>query len=390
MSTPPRVKMTVGLFRPFGGGAERQAERLGLALQRKGAEVEVLTLRPRGVAAAFPDDALPVRRLAAPGFGWLKAYWFARVVRRALEAYGPDRVDVIHAHQALLPAWAGVRAGETLRRPCIVKIGNTGARFDLAMMGRLYPFSRFAARHLAERATRFIAMTPAIRDDLHAWGVPDGRIVSIPNGVAPGEPITPHERAAARARLRIDPAARVILTVGTLTPKKNQASLLEALRRWPPESRPLLVVVGEGALLPKLQHESAELGVADAVVFTGRVQESAVRDHLAAADVFALPSLTEGISNALLEAMAAGLPVAVSDIPGNRAVIEDDATGMIVPVGDAEALHAALARVLGDTGLGRSLGAAARARIESAFAIDTVAQRYLDLYRQLCDEYGSA
>ena len=122
----------------------------------------------------------------------------------------------------------------------------------------------------------------------------------------------------------------------------------------------------------------------DTVDFIGYRTDLA--DWIRRAAVFVLPSRHEGISNALLEAQGAGVPAVVSDIPGNRAVVVDGETGLVVPAGDAEALARALIRLLSDPDLRRRLGAAARRRMEAEFGIAAVARQLSDLYGRLAAE----
>src|SRR5690606_30688671 len=133
----------------------------------------------------------------------------------------------------------------------------------------------------------------------------------------------------------------------------------------------------------RLRARAASLGVAGRVHFAGSVADPA--EHLRAADAFALPSVAEGMSNSLLEAMATALPCLASDIGGNADLIDHGRTGLLVPPDDRDAWTAALIRLLGDRDLARHLGDAARARIEAEFALPAVVDRYLALYRSLLD-----
>jgi glycosyltransferase involved in cell wall biosynthesis len=129
------------------------------------------------------------------------------------------------------------------------------------------------------------------------------------------------------------------------------------------------------------ERELAAAGCREQVDFVGYRQDLDVWFRRAA--VFVLPSRHEGISNALLEAQSFGLPAVVSEIPGNRAVVVDGVTGLVVPAGDAAALAAALVRLLGDADLRRRMGSEARRRVSAEFGIETVARRLGDLYRRL-------
>ena len=139
--------------------------------------------------------------------------------------------------------------------------------------------------------------------------------------------------------------------------------------------------LGEGPLASSLEERARALGMADRARFPGRVKD--VPRHLAEADIFVLPSLSEGISNALLEAMAHGVPAIATDIPGNRDVIEDGRTGILVPPGDAPALSAALLRLARDGKLRETLGRAGRRLVEDRFDIRKVAGMYAEMYREI-------
>jgi glycosyltransferase involved in cell wall biosynthesis len=140
-------------------------------------------------------------------------------------------------------------------------------------------------------------------------------------------------------------------------------------------------VVGHGPDRERLERRAAALGVADHVRFTGAVDDPV--EILRAADAFVLPSVAEGMSNSLLEAMATGLPCLASRIGGNIDLLEEDRTGLLLPPDEPEAWSSALLALLDDPARGQRLGAAARRRIETEFALPVVVDRYLALYRKL-------
>ncbi len=125
------------------------------------------------------------------------------------------------------------------------------------------------------------------------------------------------------------------------------------------------------------------LGVAGSVHLLGERGADEVHRLLAAADLFVLPSRAEGISNALLEAMATGLPMVASDIPGNRDVVSDGGDGLLVAAGGGEALSAALGRLLDEPAQRAALGAAARRTVEGRFSLARTADRYLEVLGEL-------
>jgi glycosyltransferase involved in cell wall biosynthesis len=140
----------------------------------------------------------------------------------------------------------------------------------------------------------------------------------------------------------------------------------------------VLLIVGDGPLRGELEREAAACGLGRSVRFVGSQPD--VTSFYLGADVFVLPSLTEGLSNALLEAMAAGLPVVASDVRGNREVVEDGVSGFLVDWADADAAARRVARLLEDAVLRRRLGTAARRRAD-CFSIAVVGERYCRLYQ---------
>ena len=172
-------------------------------------------------------------------------------------------------------------------------------------------------------------------------------------------------------------------TIGRLDPVKDQAALLRAfaaLQRRVPDAR--LVIVGDGPLRGTLRTLATSLGIADAVTFTGARDDTP--DLLRAMDVFVLPSVNEGISNTILEAMATGLPVVARRVGGNPELVLDGATGVLYDDrADPQGLEAALARYLTNPGLRQAHGRAARERAVQCFSLDAMVKRYLALYDEL-------
>jgi len=175
-------------------------------------------------------------------------------------------------------------------------------------------------------------------------------------------------------------------TVGRLDPVKNQAALLHLCRRLldrdPALGRRLrLVIVGDGPLRANLEAETAALGLAGQVSFTGA--RSDTPELLRTLDVFVLPSLNEGISNTILEAMSTGLPVVAARVGGNPELVAEGVTGGLYDPADPAGLEGALLPYLTDPDLRRAHGAAGRRRVVQNFSLDAMVQRYLDLYDEL-------
>lgn len=232
-------------------------------------------------------------------------------------------------------------------------------------------------RLTARLADRVVAPSRATARELEEdYGALD--VAVVPNGVT-----LPERTVAAR---RPD-APFTVLYAGRLRTRKAVAVLLEAfarLRRRVPEAR--LVLVGDGDQRPALEARARELGIHEpgdtggGVAFEGARPHGAMPEYYRTADVFCLPSLYEGFPLAILEAMAAGLPVVATEVAGVPEAVADGVTGRVVPAEDAEALADALAELAGDPDRARAMGEAGRARAAAEFAIPKVAAGYLDIW----------
>lgn len=379
-----RVLMVVRLFHPWVGGTERQAAKLAQALIARGCDVQVVTGRWfRGTARREVIDRVPVFRnhtlwecFGIRGLRKFGGYLYIVTLLVHLWRHR-DSYDVLHVHGLNYHTAVAVAAGRRLGKPVITKLANSGSASDVLKMRENRQLA--LARMLLPTALlsdRFVALNPDVVGELTAAGVAPDRILAVPNGVEI------HHGRRSDHQLH-DPAC--VLYVGRLHPQKGLDTLLQAfaLLRRRLDHPVVLRVVGDGPLRGELVALAEQLGITAAVDFAG--QRDDVWSDLGHADVFVLPSRAEGLSNALLEAMAAGVPPVVSDIPGNRNVVDHGQTGMVVAVDDAAALADALARVLADPALRAALSAGARQAAERTYSLDRVAARYTAIYAELCD-----
>lgn len=382
-----RVLMVVRLFHPWIGGTERQAHKLARALIERGADVRIVTGRWfRGTARSEVLDGVPVFRnhtlwefFGIRGLRKFGGYLYIASLLTHLWRRRDD-YDVIHVHGLNYHTFTAVLAGRWLGRPVVTKLANSGPASDVLKMRENRQLA--LARHMlptALRSDRFIALNPDVVAELIAAGVPADRIVELPNGVETARPPRTDHRLH-------DPAC--VLYVGRLHQQKGLDTLLHAFAMLRGQlDRPVVLrLLGEGPAGATLRALAARLGIAADVDFVGRHDD--VWSYLDGADIFVLPSRAEGLSNALLEAMAAGVPPVVTDIPGNRDVVEDGRTGMIVAVDDAPALASAMGRMLADPELRAALGSAAHRTAERIYGLDRLAARYTDLYRSLLNGEG--
>lgn len=252
-------------------------------------------------------------------------------------------------------------------------------------MGAAQPGSRgeWLYRRTMRRTDTVAAVCDAARARFAQQGVaPRGRLLSVLNGIRIDRfsPASEEHRAALRSDLGLAPDTRIIGSVGRLNPVKDQATLLRAFARLRGDfTDTALVLVGDGALRGSLESQAAALGIGDAVRFPG--DRSDVRELLQGFDVFALSSLSEGYSMALLEACASGLPIVATDVGGNREIVVDGRNGLLVPPARDDALADAFATLLRDPAGTAAMGRAGRDWAMREASVETMARRYDALYR---------
>jgi len=220
-----------------------------------------------------------------------------------------------------------------------------------------------------------------LRDRLQA---PPEKITIIPNGIDASAARRAVADCAPHARRRLDlsPADMVLVAVGRLHAEKGLSFLLEAFRPFfHQHPRAVLVLAGDGPERERLQKQAEALRVAARVRFLGTVLSP--WEVLAAADIFVLPSVHEGMPNALLEAMAASLPVVATAVGAVPEMVEDGRQGLIVPPGDPASLTGAIERLAWSPDLRKEMGVRALQRATDAYSLDTARGKLEDLYEKL-------
>jgi glycosyltransferase involved in cell wall biosynthesis len=289
------------------------------------------------------------------------------------------KADVLHAHHLYLDAVAAYLAGRILRVPVVAKMVGAGPGGDLDRLRQTAGGSLLLK--LLRTLDAVIAPSPTCRTELLAAGFPAERIRVIANGVDTAlfrpEPV---DERLAPLPTRGGPAT---VYTGRLIEAKGLLELLEAwplLLRQAPDAR--LILVGSGPLEAELHQRIAHPPLAGRVHLTGEVSD--VRPYLRAASAFVLPSWAEGLPNALLEAMAMGLPCVATDIGPIRDTVIDGEDALLIPPRSPQKLAAALTAIIAQPALAARLGRAARKRIEAEFSLERVVDRLEALYRELC------
>ena len=241
-------------------------------------------------------------------------------------------------------------------------------------------------RLTAPLADRVIAVSGATREFAiaHEGAVPEKTVV-IANGIDASGFQPGRNRNEVRAELGYVDSDFVVGTIGRLHEQKGHEYLVSAMARLAATGhRVCAFVVGYGPLEARLQRRIGELGLAERVRLLG--YRTDVERLLAAMDLFVLPSLWEGMPNALLEAMAMGLPVVATRVDGNVDLVVDGKTGMLVPTEDVDSLAQAIGQLADDRELARSMGRCGRERVEREFSLARSTDAYLDLYEGLLAE----
>lgn len=378
--------MVIAQFYPIVGGAERQAQKLAKELIQRGFDVSVATGRYPGLKKSEVVDGIPVFRSRICGikrgnlikFGtysfMLSLFWYLVKNRK--------KYDIVHIHQGLQPAFVGVLASRLLGKKSLIKIGNSAERFDLKILSQKPIFGPMMAKYTLN-ADKIIATSSQIEQDLLDFGFRSEQIVKIPNGVEYVSSPNESQIVTLKKKLEIPENTTIVTFVGRLLPKKNIRKLIEAWSIVVAQSnkKVKLLLLGEGEQRSEIENLVNSRSLEEYVELRGMVNN--VGEYLTVSDVFVLPSVVEGLSNALLEAMAYGVACAVSNIPGNVDLIEDEENGLLFSPDNETEIAAQLLRLIENPGLRKKLAQKAREKIEQGYTLHKVADAYIRLYSEL-------
>ena len=317
-------------------------------------------LRERCQGLGLETHVLPMHGML--DLGWLRR--FTALLRER-------QVALIHAHEFGANTW-GTMAGRLAGRPVVATVH-----------GRSY-YAESPRRRLAYRVVSRAATMVAVSDDVRRFvvestGVSPRRVRVVHNGIGTPAPVSSEARAMVRTELGILDGEQVVTVVGSLYPVKGHRYLLEAapqILTLCPST--VFLFAGRGDCEAELRAQARSLGLEARVRFLGLRQD--VPTLLALADVFVQPSLSEGLSIAILEAMAAARPVVTTRVGGNPELVVDGETGLMVEAANASALAAAVTRVLSDAGEARRFGDRGRERVQTRFSTGAMVKDYEAIY----------
>ncbi|MBI4583694.1 MAG: glycosyltransferase [Planctomycetes bacterium] len=358
-------------------GGEQQTLYLLEGLRRRGHDA-ILAARPGSPlmerAEACGLETFPIRPLNEADL------FCAWSLARFLRARRPHLLHMHSSHALFLGSLAACLA-PGIRRVVHRRLESTiYRRFSFRLNWLKYRFG----------ADRIVAISQAVKNQLIRDGLPPGQIAVVHSGIdgsswpppekkAEGEAAVPASRL--KAELRLPPHAPLLLAVGALELKKGHGILLEALPQVLERQEAVLAILGEGPQAPELERQVERLGLRDRVRLLGFRED--VQEILSAASIFVLPTLSEGLGTAILEALLLEKPVIASSVGGIPEIIEQRRHGLLVPPGDPAALAQGILEVLSQPQAAAQRARAGRRRVLESFSADQMVEKTLAVYEEL-------
>ena len=415
-----RVYIAISTFHPYVGGAEKQAHAQGHVLRERGHEATIVTFRhDKQWAKHEMMDGVPVIRVAGLFLGDRKKqprvfqqvlYILALVVMGWTLWRERHKYDLLHVYQLSLLALPAAIVCKLSSKPLIVAVRSSGSsgkvsgshttasmlagplnpaepwlRIDaqtwvdgdleaLVRMGT--PFVRYTRKLLLQIHAVVVVLSSRMKEYVaaHDFLLPNTQL--IPNGVD-----TQRFYPATDTSLQ-DARAHTVVCVSKLRYEKGVDVLLQAwylVQQQLPEAR--LILVGSGPIQPQLTHMAEALGIRESIEFAGL--QSDVVAQLHRAGIAILPSRWEGMPNAVLEAMACGIPCIATQVSGSEDIIQQGINGLLVEVEDYKSMAEALLTFLCDTTLATQCGQAARVTVEQRYSLDHITDLYIELYQKM-------
>jgi len=376
-----KIIMLISSFYPLLGGAETQALRLSKRLIEKGHNIEVITRWHKGLEKVEFIEGIKVIRLKVTDIGklapliyMLKTIYYIFRHRKS--------IDIIHAHALSAPGLTAAFASFITKIPSIAKIAGGGDENGCEIKRIYYKknMGKYRVAFMKRYISKFIAISKSIQKDLLDVNVPENKILFLPNGIDVSGYSDKMNKKLLASQLCLPANKFLFLYAGRLEKVKGIDILLSAWKRIDTELKKkcYLIILGEGSL--NLEVDDQTVG------FIGRVEN--VKEYMMASNAFILPSRYEGLSNALLEAMASQLPIIASNVGGNPDLIIDNFSGYLFPKEDIDKLSSLLTKIITDFISGekdryKELGLNAKRIVKEKFDLKVIANRYIELYQIL-------
>jgi glycosyltransferase involved in cell wall biosynthesis len=376
-----KVWMIIPTFHPVIGGAQTQVRAVAKHLLANNRPVEVLARRHHSlytVPVSKHDnlDGIPIRRI------YSRTRWgsLLYLLGGLWHILWHGRHGIYHAHDVGAPGWLAVIAARMLGGYSIIKL-RTGCQYYAHTKG----WHAWQQHQLIRLADHLVVVSHEVGRFVLTQGVAQERVVYLPNGVDVDfyHPPSPREKVEARQRTGLPCEETIVLYVGRFAIVKGVDILLKGWALLPEDLRrhAKLVLVGDGPEHDALMQLGESLGISSSMMTVG--EKKAVRDYYWAADLFVLCSRTEGLSNALVEAMACGVPPIASQVGGTPDIVEDAVSGWLFPSEDSHQLADKLQQILTQAEGWGTAGKAARTRMIERANLQESLERFLALYDQL-------
>jgi L-malate glycosyltransferase len=374
---PNRIKLLKMLTSFHIGGTERQVVNLALGIDPSRFDLHLACLRRSGAllgelkALQVPRPEFRIGRFYNPRTFW-QGFRLAKYIRK-------NRIQIVHSYGFYSNVFTVPIAWLAGKSFVIASIRDTG---DV-----LTPAQRRVQRMVCRLADCVLVNAEAIRDTLVEQGYAPDKIIVIHNGITLAKFGKRQRNSLLRQELALPLSAPLVVVFSRLNQMKGIQYFLDAaaiLAGRFPDVR--FLVVGDGETRKELEEYACRLGIEHRTVFAGF--RSDVPELLSEAAVSVLPSLSEGLSNSLLESMASGVPVVATNVGGNPEVIEDGVTGLLVPRRDPAALAAAVGRMLEDKDLAESFAQAGVRRVAELFSMERSVRETEHLYQRLVEANG--
>lgn len=357
------------------GGTQSFARMLAEEFFEKGHKVKILTTRDRENKAKFStSNEIPVIQFLIPEIRIIGTTIYYFIIFFHL-LFNYKRYDIIQVFFLKHSAVISVIAGKILNKKVICRTECAGTYGDISSLKQ----TKFSSLLLfiIKKSDVIVAISKEIEKELLASGFNYQKIIFIPNAIDIKKFHPSFEKKESLKEYYKCKGKKVIVFIGRFTEQKGIEYLLEAFAAL---KRPdvILFLIGDGYLKQNLIDKVKFLNITHSVYFTGKKND--VVPFLQMADLFVLPSIEEGLSIALLEAMACGLPVVATKVSGSVDVIEDGINGFLVEPKNSKLLALAMDKILTNEYIAKVIGENNRNKIEHFYSIEKIGNRYLEIY----------
>jgi len=372
----PKIRILHVITRLPIGGAERLLIGILQNLDKSIFKSTVCCIQDRGELAdeveSLGHPVISLNMMRKGGYDF-------RVVSSLRRIIIENRIDIIHTHLYHANLYGRLAA----RKEKITTISSVHNTYKKGKWHR-----HLINRWLAKKTFAVTAGSEDVKKDLIELDrIPENKVILLPNSIDLSRVETQLNHCQAKRLLGFTDDDIVIGTVGRAEKQKGHFILLEAfskLLKRPDGKQLKLLLVGDGRLLSQLKETAKSLGISEKVNFAGNVTKLA--DIYRAVDIFTMPSLWEGLSLAMLEAMAAELPVVATDVGGARDVLGNDQWGLLVPPNETDALASAIAKLLDSPDLNAAIASAGKQRVHDNYSVATLTNQLSHLYRTALEQ----